>query len=36
MKVAMNSRVLFNLTSKKEEAMMAALHDYLDHMYFAN
>lgn len=36
MKVELNSSVLFNLTSKKEEALMDALHEYLDNMFFAN
>ncbi len=36
MKIEFDSQVLFKITSKQEEAMMAALHDYLDHMFFAN
>ncbi len=36
MKIVLNSKNLFDLTSEKEEALMAALHEYLDNMYFAN
>ncbi len=36
MKIVLNKDVLFSITSKEEEAMMAALHDYLDYMFFAN
>jgi len=36
MKISFNSNVLFNLTSKSEEKLLAALHEYFDNMYFAN
>ncbi len=36
MKIRFNQDVLFSLTSKEEEKMLEALHDYLDNMYFAN
>lgn len=36
MKVTFDTDVLFSLTSKEEEQMLAALHEYLDFMFFAN
>jgi hypothetical protein len=36
MRISLDTDVLFWLTSKDEERMMNALHDYLDNMYFAN
>ncbi len=36
MKVTFNKDVLFSLTSKEEEKMLEALHEYLDYMFFAN
>lgn len=36
MKVTFNKDVLFSLTSKEEEQMLEALHEYLDYMFFAN
>lgn len=36
MKIVLNKPVLFDITTREEEDMMAALHDYLDFMFFAN
>ena len=36
MRISLDTDVLFWLTSKDEERLMNALHDYLDNMYFAN
>ena len=36
MKITFDEKALFKITSKREEHMMEALHDYLDSMYFAN
>lgn len=36
MKITFNTDVLFSLTSAEEEKMLAALHEYLDNMFFAN
>lgn len=35
MRISVDTDVLFWLTSKEEEKLMTALHDYLDYMYFA-
>ena len=36
MKISFNTDVLFSLTSREEERMLEALHEYLDNMFFAN
>ncbi len=36
MKIRFNENVLFSLTTKEEEQMLEALHEYLDYMFFAN